>query len=236
MKAGFLRVPAATNGVERGLTCAAFVRFRTGFSARVRKGTIMHRSTCLLGAAFGCLAWLLVGAALGQDWPQWRGPNRDGKVTGFKAPAAWPKELKEKWNTEVGNGVSTPALVGDRLYVVTREGSEEVIRCLDAADGKEVWQDKYAAEPATGAAGSFPGPRSSPAVAEGKVCTLGVRGVVSCLEAASGKLLWRKDDYDGAAPQFFAVQLAADSGRRLLRASRQRRRPGRRRWRRRHRL
>ena len=164
----------------------------------------MHRSTCLYGAVLGCLSWLLVGAAWGQDWPQWRGPNRDGKVTGFKAPATWPKELKEKWKTTVGDGVSTPALVGDRLYVFTREGGEEVIRCLNAADGKEIWQDKYAGEPATGSAGGFPGPRSSPAVADGKVVTLGVRGVVSCLEAASGKLLWRKDDYPGLAPQFFA--------------------------------
>ena len=168
----------------------------------------MNHSAWISGVVVGFL-WIGIGLSTGvgqaQDWPQWRGPNRDAKVTGFKVPATWPKELTKKWSTKIGDGVATPALVGDKLYVFSREGDEEVIRCLDASNGNEVWKDKYAAQPATGSAGGFPGPRSSPAVAEGKVCTLGVRGTVSCLEAASGKLLWRKDDYNGAAPQFFAA-------------------------------
>src|SRR5205807_6555057 len=97
-----------------------------------------------------------VNSASAQDWPQWRGPNRDARATGFNAPKTWPKELTKKWNVKIGDGVATPALVGDRLYVFSREGDNEVIRCLDAADGKEVWQDKYEAEPATRAAASFP--------------------------------------------------------------------------------
>src|SRR4051794_17258637 len=79
--------------------------------------------------------------ALAEDWPQWRGANRDAKVTDFKPPESWPKELKQKWKTAVGEGVATPALVGDRIYVFTREGSSEVLRCIDAETGKEVWQD-----------------------------------------------------------------------------------------------
>jgi outer membrane protein assembly factor BamB len=166
----------------------------------------MHRSTWMVAAAMGCFSFGWAAFADGQDWPQWRGPNRDAKVTGFKPPATWPKELTKKWTAEVGDGVATPALVGDRLYVFTREGRQggsEVIRCLNAADGTEIWQNKYAAEPADGPASGFAGPRASPAVADGKVVTLGARGVVSCLEAASGKLLWRKDDYSGAAPVFY---------------------------------
>src|ERR1041385_776151 len=73
---------------------------------------------------------------------------------------------------------------------------------MSASDGKELWQDKYEALGATGPAGQFPGPRSSPAVANGKVITVGVRGMVSCLDAASGKKLWRKDDFH-AYPNFF---------------------------------
>ncbi len=76
--------------------------------------------------------------------------------------------------------------------------------CLDAATGNEIWRDKYAAEPAVGPAGPHPGPRSSPAVIEGKVLTLGVRGTLSCLEAATGKVLWRKDEYPGW-PKFFTA-------------------------------
>src|SRR5689334_9653342 len=113
-----------------------------------------------LGAITG-LAALTAAAA---DWPQWRGPDRDARAADFQAPAAWPKELTRKWSVPVGDGVATPALVGDRLYVFARQGGDEVTRCLDAATGKEAWQDKYPAKPATGPAGSFPGPRASPAV------------------------------------------------------------------------
>ena len=120
----------------------------------------------------GCAIGLIAGSVQAQDWPQWRGPNRDAKVTGFKAPAAWPETLKEKWKVTVGNGVATPALVGDKLYVFSRQDNNEVVRCLNAADGKMVWEDKYEARPASGPAGSFPGPRCSPTVAEGKLVTL----------------------------------------------------------------
>lgn len=145
---------------------------------------------------------LSASQGLAQDWPQWRGPNRDAHVTGFQPPATWPKELPEKWKVKVGDGVATPALVGGKLYVFTREGKDEVIRCLDAATGKKTWEEKYSAEAVTGPAGGFPGPRSSPTVLEGKVVTLGVGGVLSCFDAATGKLAWRKDDVKGH-PRFF---------------------------------
>lgn len=153
-----------------------------------------------------CLVATLVSEARAQDWPQWRGPNRDAKVAGFNAPATWPKELTQSWKVVVGEGVATPALVGNKLYVFSRQDGDEVIRCLDAATGKEVWQNKYAAADADGAAARFPvlGPRSSPAVAEGKVVTLGTRGTLSCLDATTGEQLWRKDDFH-SWPRFFAA-------------------------------
>src|SRR5262245_55541181 len=67
-----------------------------------------------------------------QNWPQWRGPNRDAKITGFKAPAAWPKDLALKWKVPIGDGVSTPALVDDKLYVIGRVGDKEVVRAMNA--------------------------------------------------------------------------------------------------------
>jgi len=148
---------------------------------------------------------ILMGTTLagGQDWPQWRGANRDGKVTGFTAPQAWPEKLTEKWKVTVGTGDASPALVGDNLYVFVRQGGEEVTLCLNAGDGKELWKDKYEAQAVTGPAAQHPGPRSSPAVAEGKVVTLGVSGILSCLDATSGKVLWRKDEFPGVVPRFF---------------------------------
>src|SRR5262245_43458121 len=93
----------------------------------------------------GCVMLLSTGGVGGQDWPQWRGANRDNKLSGFKEPAAWPKALTEKWKVTVGQGLATPALVGDRLHVFARQGDQEVISCLDAGSGKSLWQDKYEA-------------------------------------------------------------------------------------------
>jgi outer membrane protein assembly factor BamB len=137
-----------------------------------------------------------------EDWPRWRGPQRNGKVVGFEAPKEWPKELSKSWSVTVGLGGATPALVGDRLYVFARDGGDEVTRCLSVSNGKEIWKDAYPSKAATGMSGAHPGPRSSPAVAEGKVVTFGVTGTLSCLDAASGKLIWRKDDVK-EIPQFF---------------------------------
>jgi len=159
-----------------------------------------HRSIGMMAA---CVVLVCVGLVLAEDWPQWRGANRDGKVKEFKAPKAWPKALTPKWKVKVGSGDATPALVGDKLYVFTRQGDEEVTLCLNAADGTEVWKNKYAAQAVSGAARRHPGPRSSPAVADGKVVTLGVAGVVSCLDAAKGKVLWRKDPFPKIVPRFF---------------------------------
>ncbi len=151
----------------------------------------------------GCVILLIASCVFAQDWPQWRGPNRDGKVSGFTAPQEWPKELTQKWKTTVGSGNATPALVGNKLYVFTRQGDEEVTLCLNAGNGKELWKDKYAAQAVTKPADSHPGPRSSPAVADGKVVVLGVGGVLSCLDAAAGKLVWRKDPFPKVVPRFF---------------------------------
>jgi outer membrane protein assembly factor BamB len=156
----------------------------------------------VMGVALLAVA-LLVARAEAQDWSQWRGDHRDATAAAFSAPAAWPTELTKKWEVAIGDGVATPSLVGDRLYVFSRQEGNEIAQCLDAATGKEIWKDSYASEGTTGGAAGFQGPRSSPTVADGKVVTLGVRGILSCLDAATGKVLWRKDDFAGEWPMFY---------------------------------
>lgn len=138
-----------------------------------------------------------------QEWNQFRGNNRDSKVTGFTAPKSWPAELKQVWKVNVGFGDASPVASGKRIYLNTRQDANEVILCLDASTGKELWKNTYPAPAVTGPAGSHPGPRSTPAVLDGKVVTFGASGILSCLDATSGKLLWRKENPGNLVPQFF---------------------------------
>jgi outer membrane protein assembly factor BamB len=146
---------------------------------------------------------LTLGAACvsADDWTAWRGPNSDNKVTGFKAPATWPKELKKKWSENVGIGESSPLLLAGKIYTFGRQSTDEVIRCSDATSGKEIWVYKVPAEKVPGPGGRFPGSRSTPVVGEGKVCSLGADGTVTCVDAASGKLVWT-DNKNPVRPQF----------------------------------
>lgn len=127
------------------------------------------------------------------DWPQWRGANRDGAAT-FAPPAAWPERLNQKWKVEVGIGYAAPITVGDRVYAFSRQNEDEVMRALDAATGKTIWETKYNATykpnpAATGKHGT--GPKSTPTFADGRLYALGMVGLVTAFDAATGKQLWQ---------------------------------------------
>lgn len=136
------------------------------------------------------------------DWPQWRGPNRDGVAAGAQLPAKWPAEPPApKWKAPVGIGYSGPAVVGGKVFIMGRvEGNE---RCLafDADTGKELWKVEYPESfvPPDGTAGK--GPNATPTVDGDRVYMFGLGGVLHCLEVASGKVLWkhdcRKEYWDG---------------------------------------
>lgn len=139
-----------------------------------------------------------------QDWPQWRGINRDSKVTGFNAPTNWPAQLKQEWKVPVGFGDATPVLSGNKLYLNTRQADQEIVLCLDAATGKEIWKNSYPSVAVTGpSASQHPGPRGTPAISNGKIVTFGAAGILSCFDAATGKLVWRKENPSNAYPAFF---------------------------------
>jgi outer membrane protein assembly factor BamB len=136
----------------------------------------------------------IVGQVAPTDWPQFRGPNRDGIAASFTEPKAWPDRLTRVWKVEVGEGYSTPILIGNRVYAFARQGANEVMRALDAASGKVIWQTSYAApvnvNPAAQAHG--PGPKSTPTFANGRLYALGMGGIVTAFDAVSGKQLWQK--------------------------------------------
>ena len=140
-----------------------------------------------------------------QDWPQWRGPNRDGAVTGRFSE--WPKALKEQWKVTVGVGHASPVVVGNKIYIFARQGEEETLLCLEATTGKEIWKSSqpisYKMHEA--ATGHGKGPKSTPVVSNGSVFTLGISGVLSAHDARTGKLKWRHEfskQYPNTSPLF----------------------------------
>jgi outer membrane protein assembly factor BamB len=146
-----------------------------------------------------CLA-----CALAADWPQWRGPARDGRAPGVGLPAVWPEQPpKPLWSQKVGTGQASPVVAEERVLVLGRpERDREGCFCLDAGTGKVLWQLVYPCKfkPSDATAGE--GPKSTPTVADGRAYTLGVAGMLHCLALASGKVLWQRDlhaDFWGVA-------------------------------------
>ncbi|HLG54882.1 MAG TPA: PQQ-binding-like beta-propeller repeat protein [Vicinamibacterales bacterium] len=134
------------------------------------------------------------------DVAQWRGPARDGVISGFTAPQAWPETLVQKWKVEIGTGYATPLVVGNRVYQFSRIGENETMTALDADSGKMLWQAGYpvafAMNPATKQHG--PGPKSTPVFSGGRLYSIGMTGTVTAWDAATGKQAWQKP---GSGPE-----------------------------------
>lgn len=132
------------------------------------------------------------GDGAGPGWPQWRGPARDGTVPSA-LPAQWPESLTKRWEVSAGAGHASPVVSGNRVIVFARQGDLEIVRALDLTTGKEGWRADYPApyrvNPA--AQGHGPGPKSTPAIANNRVFTLGIGGVLSAFDLSTGKLIWR---------------------------------------------
>src|SRR5687767_4937463 len=157
------------------------------------------------------LVILLISAATGlvraQDWNQWRGPSRDGTTTAFAPPAAWPEKPRKVWEATVGTGHSSPVVSGTRVFALSRLAEDEVVTAFDYQTGKQAWQQRYRAayqiNPAAGSHGK--GPKATPVVQGGRLFTLGISGILSAFDAATGKPLWRKTcerEFDATSPDF----------------------------------
>ncbi|MFL5241400.1 MAG: PQQ-binding-like beta-propeller repeat protein [Gemmataceae bacterium] len=149
--------------------------------------------------AFG-LAVLSI-AVPGADWPQWRGPQRNGisKETGLLKE--WPKEgPKLVWQVkDIGSGYSTPAIADDRIYLESNKDDEEFALALNAKDGKEVWSVKIG-KVGKNKGPQYPGTRATPTVDGDLLYCLGSDGDLVCLERDKGKIRWQKNlktDFEG---------------------------------------
>ncbi|OGV66152.1 MAG: hypothetical protein A3K19_19610 [Lentisphaerae bacterium RIFOXYB12_FULL_65_16] len=170
----------------------------------------------------GGLVPLFLATASGNDWPQWMGgPQNDGawREEGILAtfPASGPVV---KWRTPIGPGYSGPSVANGSVFVMDMQnakpdGASERVLCLDADSGKVRWQYSYPCK--YSGVGYDSGPRVTPAVADGRVYTLGTMGDLICLDAADGKLLWQKNlprEYQVKIPTWgFSTQLLVDGPR-----------------------
>jgi outer membrane protein assembly factor BamB len=145
-----------------------------------------------------CLYFLAAspsGLAKTGDWPQWRGPQRNGasQETGLlkQWPAGGPKLL---WQiNDIGDGYSTPSVVGARIYLMSNRGlSNEFVQALSAKDGKVIWTTRVGNVGNPDQNPSYPKARSTPTVDGQFVYALGSDGDLVCLDAKSGKIRWQK--------------------------------------------
>jgi outer membrane protein assembly factor BamB len=145
----------------------------------------------LVSVALGGLI-LVAGAA---DWPQWRGPQRDGISQETGLLKQWPKEgPKLLWQVQdLGNGYSTPAVVGDRLYLLSNKGLDnEFVQALAVKDGQSAWSTPIGKVGNPNQRPSYPGARSTPTVDGEALYALGSDGDLVCLDTVSGKERWHK--------------------------------------------
>ena len=138
---------------------------------------------------------VISAASVSAQWPQWRGPNRDGVVPKASVPPAWPAKATLKWKQGVGEGYSSPVVVNSRVYVHSRKDPEEIVTAFDLATGKPIWTQRYQSAVTKNkyAAQMSKGPFSTPLVSGGRVFTLGTTAVLSAFDAATGAVKWRKD-------------------------------------------
>lgn len=146
-------------------------------------------SVAALAFAAGTAGWA-------EDYPQWRGPGRNGVSEARGLLREWPKEGPALvWkSTECGSGYSTPAVVGDRIYLLGNDGLEdESLRALSAADGKRLWITRLGKVGKPQQKPNFPGARSTPTVVGDAIYALGSDGDLACVNLADGKIRWQKN-------------------------------------------
>lgn len=167
----------------------------SGTSAQIEP---RQRGRWLLALSLTCLGWMIFivfpASCSGQDsadWPQWRGPERNGISQEKGWFANWPKDGSPKiaWRAQAGKGHSAVSVADGRAFTLGWDGAEDTVFCFDAATGELIWKKSYPCRDIK----QWPGPRSTPTVHNGTVYTLGQHGQLRAWDAKSGGLRWQRD-------------------------------------------
>jgi outer membrane protein assembly factor BamB len=144
----------------------------------------------------GSALFLSVDLLQADDFPQWRGPNRDGISREAGLLKSWPKEgPKLLWQVKtVGGGYSTPAVAGDQLFLLGNEGLDnEFVKALSTQDGKGLWTTRIGKVGEPNQQPAYPGTRSTATVSGDSVYALGSDGDLACIDKTTGKIRWQKN-------------------------------------------
>jgi len=151
------------------------------------------RTRTLLACASGAI--LLSLAAYAADWPQWRGPQRNGVSAETGLLQEWPKDgPRVVWQAkDIGDGYAAPSVVGNRIYILSNRGLDnEFVQALSTRDGKQVWSTTLGKVGNPEQKPTFPTARSTPTVDGALLYALGSDGDLACLKASDGKVQWKK--------------------------------------------
>jgi len=133
------------------------------------------------------------------DWPGFRGRARDGRLSGATFATNWSENPpQELWRRPIGLGWSSFTAIGDYLFTQEQRGEDELVVCYEADTGEPVWANRVG-ERFNDPQGT--GPRATPTFDEGKLYVNGATGIVQCLDASTGKSLWKRDLKENANPE-----------------------------------
>jgi len=168
--------------------------------------TSLNRSCRWLALSIVGCCCLAATNARAEDWPQWRGPNRDGKSADTGLLKQWPAGgPKLAWKaTGLGKGYANMSVAAGRLFTMGDKDGAGYVMALSAADGKILWATKVGAPGSPDAPGwSYPGPRCTPTISGDLAFALDAWGEMICVSVANGKEQWRKNfgkDFGGKPP------------------------------------
>jgi outer membrane protein assembly factor BamB len=146
-------------------------------------------------------------AASADSWPQFLGPARDGVYSGPALADTWSNpEPRIRWKIKVGEGFAGPVCAEAKVLIFHRQDNQEKLTCLAESDGARLWEISHPTHYRDDF-GFDEGPRSTPAINEGRVYTLGAEGIVECVQFNTGKRLWSVDSKKqyGAGKGFFGM-------------------------------
>ena len=158
-------------------------------------------------ATLTALVLMAAYSSLAEDWPQWQGPNRDGKSADTGLLKQWPENGPPLvWrNDKLGGGYSAPSIASGRVFVMSNRGDEEVVLALSEKDGSEIWVAPLGPAFQQQASQGREGPACTPTVDGERLYVEGLGGTVACLQVKDGKIIWQRsltEDFGGRRPMW----------------------------------